>query len=204
MLDRRQAFYHDYMEGCYRHYDEESCEESEQDRLEMNERQPQSMVNFTSTGYRKVKAPAPLMKILTEFWETNRDRRQVEAWGEGSIYTNHWKAPTYLVNVEDEELEGAGVELKDAIWNAAKDGVEEWTGGAVKLRPSSLYGIRVYTKGAVLNPHCDRIPLISSAIINVDQNVSEPWPLEVYDRQGNAVNVTMEPGKWKYREAFSF
>lgn len=25
-------------------------------------------------------------------------------------------------------------------------------------------------------------------------DVDEPWPLEVYDRQGNAVNVTMEPG----------
>ena len=25
-------------------------------------------------------------------------------------------------------------------------------------------------------------------------DVDEPWPLEIYDRQGNAVNVTMEPG----------
>ena len=29
-------------------------------------------------------------------------------------------------------------------------------------------------------------------VIFVD--VDEPWPLEIYDRQGNAVNVTMEPG----------
>lgn len=40
----------------------------------------------------------------------------------------------------------------------------------------------------------DRLPLISSCIINVDQDVDEPWPIEVYDHDGNAYNVTMEPG----------
>ena len=34
--------------------------------------------------------------------------------------------------------------------------------------------------------------LLSCNVIFVD--VDEPWPLEIYDRQGNAVNVTMEPG----------
>ena len=28
----------------------------------------------------------------------------------------------------------------------------------------------------------------------ISTDVDEPWPLEIYDRQGNAVNVTMEPG----------
>lgn len=40
----------------------------------------------------------------------------------------------------------------------------------------------------------DRLPLISSCIINVDQDVDEPWPIEVYDHDGRAHNVTMEPG----------
>lgn len=40
----------------------------------------------------------------------------------------------------------------------------------------------------------DRLPLVSSCIINVDQDVDEPWPIEVYDHNGNAYNVTMEPG----------
>lgn len=35
---------------------------------------------------------------------------------------------------------------------------------------------------------------MSSCIINVDQDVDEPWPLEVIDRKGMAVNVTMKPG----------
>jgi prolyl 4-hydroxylase len=102
------------------------------------------------------------------------------------------KAPTYMVNVEDDELEGAGEDLKGAIWTAAEDAIVDWT--TMKLRPSSLYGIRVYTSGAVLSPHVDRVPLVSSAIVNVAQDVDEPWPIEVYDRSGNAVNITMEPG----------
>ena len=55
----------------------------------------------------------------------------------------------------------------------------------------------------MLNPHCDRIPLITSAIINVDQNVTEPWPLEVYTRENRAVNITMEPGDMVLYESHS-
>jgi prolyl 4-hydroxylase len=54
----------------------------------------------------------------------------------------------------------------------------------MKLQPTSLYGIRVYTAGAILAPHVDRLPLVSSCIINVAQDVEEPWLLEVYDRHG--------------------
>jgi hypothetical protein len=40
----------------------------------------------------------------------------------------------------------------------------------------------------------DRLPLVSSCIINVDQDLDEPWPIEVYDHNGKAYNVTMQPG----------
>lgn len=98
-----------------------------------------------------------------------------------------------MVNVEDTENDGGGEELKEAVWDAAKKGIEEWTG--MEQVSSSVYGIRVYTEGAILNPHVDRIPLVSSAIFNVAQDVDEDWPLEVFDRDGNAVNITMEPGE---------
>jgi len=100
-------------------------------------------------------------------------------------------SPTHMVSVEDKRLRG-GPQLKQQIWDAAKDTIQRWTG--MELEPVSMYGIRVYTEGAILSPHVDRLPLVSSAIVNVAQDVDEPWPLEIYDRQGNAVNVTMEPG----------
>jgi hypothetical protein len=46
----------------------------------------------------------------------------------------------------------------------------------------------------VLSSHVDRLPLVSSAIICVDADVEEPWPLEVIGHDGKAHNVTMEPG----------
>ena len=72
-----------------------------------------------------------------------------------------------MLSVENRELEGGGPDLKAKIWDTAVDSVREWTGQ--DLTTSSLYGIRVYKSGAVLAPHVDRLPLVSSCIINVAQ-----------------------------------
>ena len=47
------------------------------------------------------------------------------------------------------------------------------------------------------------LPLVSSAIINVDQDVDEPWPLEVIGHDGKAHNVTMLPGDLVLYESHS-
>jgi prolyl 4-hydroxylase len=106
-----------------------------------------------------------------------------------------------MVSVDDRQLRGGGSTLKKAIWNAAKSTIEEWTGQ--QLTECSLYGIRIYEEGAVLSPHVDRLPLVSSAIINVAQDVDEPWPIEVYGHDGVAHNVTMEPGDMVLYESHS-
>jgi hypothetical protein len=49
----------------------------------------------------------------------------------------------------------------------------------------------------------DRLPLVSSAIINVAQDVDDPWPLEVIGHDGKAVNVTMMPGDMVMYESHS-
>jgi prolyl 4-hydroxylase len=55
----------------------------------------------------------------------------------------------------------------------------------------------------MLSPHVDRLPLVSSCIINVAQDVDEDWPIEVIDRHGNAVNITMQPGDMVLYESHS-
>jgi len=47
-----------------------------------------------------------------------------------------------MVSVEDRQLRGGGYNLKQEIWNAARDTISEWTGQ--ELTECSLYGIRVY------------------------------------------------------------
>ena len=106
-----------------------------------------------------------------------------------------------MVSVEDSKLRGGGYGLKTAIWEAAREIISEWTGN--ELTQTSLYGIRVYQAGAMLATHVDRLPLVSSAIINVAQDVDEPWPLEVIGHDGKAANVTMEPGDMVLYESHS-
>ena len=47
----------------------------------------------------------------------------------------------------------------------------------------------------------DRLPLVTSCIIQVDQDVNEPWPLEIYSHDGKAYNVTLEPGEMALYES---
>jgi hypothetical protein len=151
------------------------------------------MQNYTELGFKKIKTPPAVWKLIQEFWEKNKDKpRMSENWPKGNTYVNHWDSPTTMVSVENKQLRGGGQILKQAIWDSARDTIQEWTGE--ELTECSLYGIRVYSEGAVLATHVDRLPLVSSAIVQVAQDVDEPWPIEVYGHDGKAYNVTMEPG----------
>jgi len=204
-LPDRNKVYSDYIRGCIEMYDlgkpGSTCQANEEERIAMNLRQPQAVKNYTDTGFKKIKAPKDLMDMLINFWNINKESRYPEAWPVGNIYTNHWESPTHMVSVENATLAGAGPALKQRLWDAARDSLEEWTGQ--KLKESSLYGIRVYEKDSILSTHVDRMPLISSCIINVDQDVDEDWPIEVIGHDGKAHNITMEPGDMVLYESHS-
>jgi len=58
-----------------------------------------------------------------------------------------------------------------------------------------------------LAPHVDRLPLVSSAILNIalddDSADQEPWMLEVIGHDGRAQNLTMQPGEMILYESHS-
>lgn len=202
-LGNRQYIYHQHLEACRRHDPENSelCDVYEFNRLTMNLRQPSSMVNYTRVGFKKIKAPEQLTKVIEKFWKHNHYKGEEEEWPEGNSYFNYWEAPTYLISVDDTSLRGSGPELKKQIWEASAATLEEWTGQ--ELQPCSLYGIRVYGEGSIMLPHVDRLPLVASAMIPVAQKIDEPWPLEVYDHDGNAHNITLTPGEMFLFESHS-
>lgn len=194
-LGDRQSMYVSHLDSCRKFYspdDSEWCDIFEYDRMTMNRRQPQSMMNLTESGWKLLKAPTRLKELIQDFWEKNSDKGKPENWGRGNTYVNTWDSPTTLVSVDDKGLRGSGVRLKKEVWAATSAVAEEWT--KLELQPCSLYGIRVYHEGAVMLSHVDRLPLVVSAMINVAQDVDEDWPLEIYDHQGRAHNVTFEPG----------
>eukprot|EP01031_Cornospumella_fuschlensis_P032222 gene32222-38973_t len=185
------AAYQHFIEGCYKDASKRECDANEHARLEMNFDQPAKQHNYTEVGFKKITVPKSAWDPLLQFYKTNVQNEKPEKWPKGSIYVNHWVSTPSMISFEDTSLRG-GVQLKQLIWNAVKPIIEEWVGREVE--PTSLYGIRVYKNQSILATHVDRLPLVSSAIIQVAQDVDEPWPIEVYDHSGRAHNVTMQPG----------
>ena len=93
--------------------------------------------------------------------------------------------------------------IKDAVYEEVLSHLKAWIPQASSFTRSNVYGIRVYTSGSILATHVDRDPLVSSAIINVDQSVTEAWPLEAYDHSGKAHNLTLNPGEMILYESHS-
>jgi prolyl 4-hydroxylase len=203
----RQTLFDEYMQGCRDYWsaderkaEQGDCDHFEDQRLDHNIDQPISMVNFTDVGYKKIKAPANLFKLLSDFWNENKNNEVDELWQPGNAFLNYWSSSVKMVNVQDYTIGGGG-KLLEELWGSTVETISEWTG--TRLVPSSIYGIRVYKEGAILSSHVDRLPLISSAIINVAQDVDEDWPLEVIGHDGIARNITIQPGEMILYESHS-
>jgi hypothetical protein len=67
-------------------------------------------------GFWLVKFPPRMVKTPTKFWKDNKGKEVEEVWFEGNAYTNHWEAPTAMMDVSDSKLKGGGEKLVDLIW----------------------------------------------------------------------------------------
>lgn len=73
--------------------------------------------------------------------------------------------------------------MKPRLKRLARPMLTAWAG--VSLQETALYGVRVYTRNAWLRQHVDkRTTHVISEIVNVDQEVDEPWPLQIRDHAG--------------------
>jgi prolyl 4-hydroxylase len=194
-LGDKQTLYDNFIQGCFSSAGSPEkaqgvCQEGEDFRLYMNSFQPMSMRNYSKLGFAKIRAPVETFQLIRDFWEKYKHDNETE-WHTVNTYHNMWESPPSIINVQ-EPSKGGGPELSGAIWESARQTLEEWTG--MHLSPCSIWGIRIYSNNSILTPHVDRNPLVTSAIINVDQDVDEPWPLEVWGHDGMPYNISMEPG----------
>jgi prolyl 4-hydroxylase len=123
-LGDRQFIYDEFMESCRKANPGrkgDRCFSTEADRVEMSLRQPLSMQNYTEVGFKKIRAPQALFALIEKFWQMNKDKAKPEVWGAGNTYTNNWVVPSEMVSVEDTNLRGGGMILKQKIWDASKD-----------------------------------------------------------------------------------
>ena len=102
------------------------------------------------------------------------------------------RAPSSLLELNSE--------LKNEIHKVLKKPLEKWSN--TSLEPTFVYGIREYKEGAVLEPHRDRKDThIISAIINIDQDLDESWPLIIEDHFYRKHEVYLEPGEIIFYES---
>jgi Trp operon repressor len=74
LLGDRQKVYDDFMQGCQKHAEEYApqCIENEILRIKRCLEQPPQMTNYTATGFKKIRAPEEIFKLIKDFWEANK------------------------------------------------------------------------------------------------------------------------------------
>jgi len=153
-------------------------------RLGLNYVQPQFVEQVTPTGFEHRTLPPATYAWLKGWYDRERLLQEEIESSSGPCMNQH-VAPSGVTHLTAEH--------KDRLSNELRDILEGWHGAPLQL--TSIYGIRKYTNGSVLRMHVDTVNThVVSAIINVDQDVDEDWPLLILDHQDNEHNIIMKPG----------
>lgn len=148
--------------------------------------------NFTKTGTLKQRLPGKLFKEIAAFYHANKAQDRDEHVPGDFIYSEKQGA-------QSSTLVDLSPVLRQRIHDVLKPLLEQWCGE--ELEPTYVYGIRIYKDKAVLKSHRDRLEThIISAIINVDQEVNEDWPLLIEDNYYREHRVMLKPGDMVFYE----
>lgn len=151
---------------------------------------PEHLPRCTELGFKVVDCPAEVWQNILKIYEVEKKNPNVEEFAEKSwmITGGDPAGNTEIFNLHNQR------ELRDKIHAQLLPLHEEWSGH--KLIPTFVYGIRSYLDGVSLTMHADRIETHHiSAIVVVDKDEREPWPLHIYDNFGKLHKVFAEPGQ---------
>lgn len=141
LRDEQKVAYTRFMEGCATKFGKQHCDKKEAERIRRNARQPGLQKNFTETGYTKMQVPESLMRTLRNHYQSTASVR--DDWSTGSVSLNHWEASSVHVPLDERAIRLLGTTMQSVL--------ETWCG--TKLVPTSVQGIRVFTRGSVVAPH---------------------------------------------------
>ena len=159
-----------------------------QDKIELNKH----VKTYTKKGFKKTKLEEKLHLAISKYYFENEKNLENEYVAGNFIESDKNIVPSLLLELP--------IELKQRIHDNLQKPLEKWCG--VDLTPTYVYGIREYREGSILNSHRDRKDThIISAIINVHQEVSEEWPLEIEDHFYRKHEVFLEPGEVIFYES---
>jgi len=149
--------------------------------------------SYTREGFKKTKLDNALYQELLKFYLKNRSKDKSEhIEGNFVFIPESKKEATRIIELSRE--------LKEKIHFSLQKPLQNWSN--LILEPTFVYGIRVYQEGSLLIPHRDRENThIISAIINIDQEVEEEWPLIIEDHFYRKHEVILKPGEVIYYES---
>jgi len=157
---------------------------SNRQRVKLNRDQPLKVPKFTQVGFELLKIPDSAWIFLRSFYDRRRHEQDTEFWPPGDAHVNHWESPTYIIKLPDT--------LRPRIFEQLQPILEQWS--QLSLKPTSCYGIRVYKNNSILEDHVDRVQThVISAILQIDQDVDEPWPLNIHSHDGRRHSIVLQP-----------
>lgn len=141
--------------------------------------------NFTKYGWALTRAPAHLVKALTEElhkkpWSKFEDESNLKPMGLRCLDKDPFVVDTAQIN--------------RMILEELQDLHEQWV--SAKLTPTVAYGMRVYQNQSQLLMHLDNPSThIVSSILHIGSSEdAQEWPLVLEDYTGNTVEVHLTPG----------
>ena len=162
---------------------------------------------FTEIGFLKTKVPESLHRDIMRAREQalqlgliKTERADYGILNGPVVIENPILQQSKAILVNRTQMIQLNSDISKSIFEVLGPLAEEWAD--LKLTPTSLYGIRRYRNMSTLASHVDRISShVISAIINVDQEVEEDWPLYIMDNEGEEQVVVMEPGDMVWYES---
>ena len=156
---------------------------------------------WTPPGFFKTRIPHPLYEFLKDIYYRGADRFELEIENQPGLdhVLHHYtkkpeatKSITHMIPLRDNE--------KKYVESIIQPQLESWVGQNLDM--TYTYGIRVYTRGAILKPHVDRYKThIISAILNISQEVEKPWPLVIQDHLCREHHIYLNPGEMLFYES---
>jgi prolyl 4-hydroxylase len=142
---------------------------------------------LTETGHEIGKLDPQLHQKLREFHKTHRAVAE-------SIPNFIKSASSQLIELTDP--------MKAELHRYFLPICRTWIQDQYQLNPTFVYGVRTYLRGAWLKEHRDRQATHHvSAIVQIDQQVDEDWPLYIENKEGQWDQVILKPGDYVLYES---
>jgi hypothetical protein len=150
---------------------------------------------FTPLGFKIMRTPAAIqakLKAAIERAVEHFEDLPFEAGVADSIYA--FAPPKF-------------VELGNLKWEVSRDLKhlhEEWAGG-IKLKATSVYGVRLYQNGSTIVMHYDKPQThVISSIVHIAHQYDddhEPWHIQIEGHDGELYSVALEEGQMMFYES---